>query len=62
MSSLSVVRATDPGEKTSFEPTDEINLINLENINGASRDLFLSGHVLRHCHVTLLLSALTERL
>lgn len=35
-SSLSVVRATDPGEKTSSDTTDEIHLINLEYINGAS--------------------------
>lgn len=35
-SSLSVVRATDPGEKTSSDTTDKIHLINLEYINGPS--------------------------
>lgn len=44
--------ATGPGERTSFETTDEINLINLENINGASGDFSVFGHILRHRHVT----------
>lgn len=39
-----------------------MNVINLENINGAFRDLFLFGQLLRHRHMTLLPSALTETL